>query len=127
MEFTKEMAERLYIAVTGNAIDCELRRRRYNSEYRYEIKWVFRDTNDKGQVQYWQFIILIPEKRPEEFEVKGCSSNPKYTKNIPLQHSYKERVRQTVSQELHKILEQSEEWRMEQQEAYDEYAKLHGG
>jgi hypothetical protein len=127
MRFSKEMAGQLYMAVTGGGLDCELRHRWHNGEYRYEIQWVFKDIGNKGAMRYWQFTILIPEWQPEEFEVKGCNSNPGYTNNVPLQRSRKEEVRQRVHKELYRILEQSGEWQEEQQRRYDEYAELHGG
>jgi hypothetical protein len=127
MRFSKEMAEQLYMAITGGALDCELRHCWYNGEYRYEIQWVFKDIDNKGRIRYWQFTILIPEQRPEEFEVKGCNSNPHYTNNTSLQRSRKEEVRQRAYKELYRILEQSDEWQNEQQRLYDEYVELHGG
>jgi hypothetical protein len=69
----------------------------------------------------------VPARNPEGFEVRGCNSNPQYTKNVPLQQSRKEEVRQKVSEELYRVLKLSEEWQQEQQDLYDEYAELHGG
>jgi hypothetical protein len=129
MEFTKEMAEKLYLAVTGGGLDCKLRGRWYNhkTEYRYDITWVFKDTDHKGTVRFWEFTVSVPARDPEMFEVMGCSNNPQYTKNVPLQQSRKEEARQKVSEELYRILRQSEEWQQEQQDLYDEYAVSHGG
>jgi hypothetical protein len=129
MEFTKEMAERLYMAVTGDALDCKLQGRWYNrkTEYRYDITLVFKDTDNKGSTRFWEFTILVPMRNPEGFEVRGCSNNPQYIKNVPLQQSRKEEVRQKVSEELYRILRLSGEWQHEQQDLYDEYASSHGG
>jgi hypothetical protein len=129
MEFTKEMAEQLYLAVTGGGLDCKLRGRWYNrkTEYRYDITWVYKDTDIKGRTRFWEFTISVPMRNPEGFEVHGHPGNPGYTNNIPLQHSRKEEARQKVKKELRRILETSEEWQQEQQDLYDEYVELHGG
>jgi hypothetical protein len=129
MEFTRKMAEQLYLAVTGDGLDCKLRGRWYNrkTKYHYDITWVYKDTDNKGGARFWEFTISVPMCNPEGFEVRGCSSNPQYTKNVPLQQSRKEEVRQKVLEELYRILKLSEEWQQEQQYLYDEYVELHGG
>jgi hypothetical protein len=129
MEFTKEMAEQLYLAVTGDALDCKLQGRWYNrkTEYHYDITWVYKDTDNKGNTRYWEFMVSVPMRDPESFEVRGHSSNPQYKKDTSLRVSRKEEARQKVSKELYRILRRSEEWQQEQQDLYDEYAELHGG
>jgi hypothetical protein len=129
MEFTKEMAEQLYSAVTGGGLDCKLRGRWHNrkTEYRYDITWVYKETDNKGSTRFWEFTISVPVRNPEGFEVRGCGSNPQYTKKGLLQQSRKEEARQKVSGELRRILRLSEEWQREQQDLYDEYVELHGG
>jgi hypothetical protein len=123
------MAEQLYMAVTGGGFDCKLRGRWYNrkTEYRYDITSVSKDMNNNGKARFWKFTLSVPTHNPEGFEVRGCSSNPHYTNNVPLQHSRKEEVRQKVSEELYRILSRSEEWQQEQQDLYDAYVESHGG
>jgi hypothetical protein len=129
MEFTKEMAEQLYMAVTGGGLDCKLKGRWYNrkTEYHYDITWVRKETDNKGKTRFWEFTISVPMRNPELFEVRGCGSNPQYTSKGLVQKSHKEEVRQSVSKELYRILKRSKEWQQEQQDLYDEYVELHGG
>jgi hypothetical protein len=129
MEFTKEMADRLYRALTQGGVDCGFRGRWRNqrTQYCYEIKWVFRKPDDKNVERYWQFIVTIPANNPVCFEVRGCSRNPKYTNDGEMRRKYKEWVRKRASEELYRIVSRSQEWEEEQRGLYDEYAELHGG
>jgi hypothetical protein len=68
---------------------------------RYDFTVTFKEAG-----AWWEFTACVPRFNPLEIRVKGCTSNPGYTSDIPLQRRKREAVRCMVEDAVEEALKE---------------------